>query len=219
MRQYKSLLNNFIFLSILLISCTTNSATHPNNNPISTLEFITSTPILTSTSTITPTAYITAIPNKELESTNDFEKIINNYLKGKSGCYHSILDFEKERKEAGDPIFIEKETDFGSASIWSSAIAENENLSLKAFIACIPLEINSKACGDSVIIKDSILRKTYEVKFYGQSSNRPTYMIGWIGNEILTFWQNNSPATSTIVAIDIKNRTYAYLALYFYWCE
>ncbi len=213
MRIYIFLFSHLILLSIFVISCTTNSATTLNSKPINTLESFTPTPI------VTPTMYITAISNDQLGDVINLEKIIQNSFGGKLECYHSILKFEKEREAAGNPIFIEKEADFGSSAIWSSAIAENENLTVKALIACIPLSPENTSCRDSVIIKDSVLNKTFEINFYTQSNNRPTYMMGWIGNDILTFSQNNSPATSTIIAIDVKNRVYIYLSLYFHWCE
>lgn len=88
-----------------------------------------------------------------------------------------------------------------------SAIADNIDNSLQAYIACEP-----EKCVDSVYVKDNDSGRVYKV-YFGNIEYRPLQWLHWINKDTFIVAQSSNPHYGLFVAINFNKREYVYYGM------
>ena len=213
-----------LLLSIALTSCasanTSVSAIEPvstepfNILPTNTVFWITPAFSLTVEPTITPEFVQPYIPKNKVD---DISKIIVQIYSIKPECAHSAfiehpdLTTKVKFTEIIEPDLLEIR--------WIQTIANSPNEQRQAFIACVADLPEWHGCYDHLYIRGQSSHKVYEIGIDGHLPWRPIFHSIWIGNDILAFTENSSPAVDIIYAIDLNKKEYVYYSYYFGQCK
>ncbi len=219
----KTLASALLF-SVALISCAPVIESAPKAIPVftetptiaptSTIFWITPVFSLTVEPTITPDFVEPFIPQN---NTDDISNIVVQIYSIKPECAHSVfiehpdIKTKVEFTEITEPSLLDVR--------WVQAVANNPDKNRQATITCVADSPEWQGCYDHVYMKDQSSLKVYEIGVDGHLPWRPIFNIIWIGNDVLAFTENSSPAVDTIYAIDVNKKEYVYYSSYYGQCK
>ena len=103
--------------------------------------------------------------------------------------------------------FTEINTPPNQYSHYVSAIADNIDNSLQAYIACEP-----EKCVDNVYVKNNKTGKVYEV-YFGAQTTRPLQWLAWANKDTFIIAQSSNPHYGLFVAINFNKQEYVYYGM------
>lgn len=107
--------------------------------------------------------------------------------------------------------FVEVNTQFDSKEYMVEEIADNQDGSRRAWVACN----NANHCEDKIYVQDSESAQVYEITWEDQMFWRPIQGITWINTDILTLLQSANPDHALVMAIDVAKREVLYEGVIF----
>jgi len=223
LRNRKSIFG--LFLLANLISCT-NQQMRLTSTP-------TNAPSSSATIAISPTSTKDSFPPKETPqsitpvafdaNTQNLNQIIDSTYHVPLACKLDWLDSSRNPSpynSTPDPkapptkldfVDITKQVDLNK--VWIHSIADSTNKKYRAYLVDEPIPDKCDTCIRSAIYIESQENKLiYRIDFQGYQPNRVLYGLSWIGEQVITFAQNDSPYYDDLFGINVESKNYVYLA-------
>lgn len=193
---------------LLLVACSQATLIAPTETiiPLQTSRPI--PPSLTPTWWVTPA--VTATPlDLVISEKNEIDSLIEQLHPGIcAGINLAILTPPPNDVPSPSKLQItEIGTPPNQQSHYVSAIADNIDHSLQAYIACEP-----KKCVDHVYVKNNDTGKVYQVDF-GTLTYRPLMWLIWVNKDTFIIAQSSNPHYGKIVAINFDKQEYVYYGM------
>lgn len=214
-----------VLLCWIIASCTSRQVTptsaplniHPDVtftvSPVSTEDTF---PPKSTPESVTPIAFD---PN-----TQDIIQVIDSTYQVPLACKLDWLDpsnNEPPYNATPDPLrprkldFVDITEQVNLEKVWIRQITDNTNKKYRAYLVEEPLPDKCDVCiRSAVYVKNFQNDHIYRIDFGGYLPNRVLYGLKWIGNQVVTFAQNDSPTYNDLVGINIETKSYVYLASY-----
>lgn len=191
----------------------------------------TSTPVMIVKPIITPALHSTTTPEMlqrkpEITATPihidvSSKNVLNDRFKSLyfiTACKQDLLagplePLPTETFKAPKPEFIEVDARSNPYVYSISEIADNDDHSYQAFVAC-----EADNCHPKIFLKNSTDGEIYEINWNGRMSWRDIGGVIWINHDVVAFFQSNSPQVGQVLAVDVEKKDFVYYSLIRYDC-
>lgn len=223
------LVKSLLFCIVVLVSC--NSFSNNINNGVtktSASDFNSMTPSTSPSTTesftpektleVWPSPIVTATPiNIDIDSKEAIEHLFDR-IYFMTACKTNLLAgsyglIPTESFVSPKPEFIEVNPQSNPDMQYVNEMADNEDKSYHAFVAC-----NRELCQPKIYVEKISDGKVYEINWKERMPWRDIQAIVWIDHDVLAFYQSNSPYVSQVLAVDVEKKNFVYFSLVQYNC-
>ncbi|MPM06311.1 hypothetical protein SDC9_52610 [bioreactor metagenome] len=158
---------------------------------------------------------LTATPFYEVPNTqNDLNKLVEGIYSIDSNCSIDVLTTNSIKYEKPVLSLLPSTFEPIDNNYFINEIADNTSQTIRAYIAC---DIND--CQEKLYLKNLNTGIVSLIDWNGRQEYRPLARLVWIGEDLLAFVQQNSPAAAIISVINVKEEKFILYWINFNQCQ